>query len=159
MAKMEEPMDATLDTRIEIIPLSKHIGAEVREVDLRQPLDVATSKAIYKARLDHAVLVFRGLTIEQEDLLRITEIFGEIGGLARPPKFFPKGYSRLLPNIMMISNIRENGETIGAPPDGKMNFHHDMLHAEIPHNGNAALFDRSTDLWWRDAVCERYCGL
>jgi taurine dioxygenase len=36
---------------------------------------------------------------------------------------------------MMISNIRENGETIGALPDGEMDFHHDMLHAEIPHNG------------------------
>ena len=36
---------------------------------------------------------------------------------------------------MMISNIRENGETIGALPDGEMNFHHDMIHAEVPHNG------------------------
>jgi taurine dioxygenase len=57
-----------------------------------------------------------------------------LGKLARPPEFFPKGYSRLLPNIMMISNIRENGQTIGALPDGEMMFHHDMLHAEIPHN-------------------------
>jgi taurine dioxygenase len=128
-------MDAALDTRLEIIPLSKHIGAEIRGVDLARPLDVATSKAVHKAWLDHAVLLFRGLQLKQEDLLRVTEIFGEIGGLARPPKFYPKGYSQLLPNIMMISNIRENGETIGALPDGEMNFHHDMLHAEIPHSG------------------------
>jgi taurine dioxygenase len=128
-------MDAALDTRLEIVPLSKHIGAEIRGIDLTRPLDVATSKAIHKAWLDHAVLLFRGLKLEQEDLLRVTEIFGEIGGLARPPKFYPKGYSQLLPNIMMISNIRENGETIGALPDGEMNFHHDMLHAEIPHAG------------------------
>src|SRR5215213_2637262 len=127
-------MDAALDTRLEIIPLSKHIGAEIRGVDLARPLDVATSKAVHKAWLDHAVLLFRGLQLEQEDLLRVTEIFGEVGGLARPPKFYPKGYSRLLPNIMMISNIRENGQTIGALPDGEMMFHHDMLHAEIPHN-------------------------
>jgi taurine dioxygenase len=128
-------MDAAVDTRIEIVPLSKHIGAEIRGVDLSQPLDVATSKAVHKAWLDHAVLLIRGLKLEQEDLLRVTEIFGEIGALGRPPKFFPKGYSRLLPNIMMISNIRENGETIGALPDGEMNFHHDMLHSEIPHAG------------------------
>jgi taurine dioxygenase len=128
-------MDAALDTRLEIIPLSKHIGAEIRGIDLTRPLDVPTSKAIHKAWLDHAVLLFRGLKLKQEDLLRVTEIFGEIGGLARPPKFYPKGYAQLLPNIMMISNIRENGETIGALPDGEMNFHHDMLHAEIPHSG------------------------
>ena len=36
---------------------------------------------------------------------------------------------------MMISNIRENGETIGALPDGEMHFHHDQIHAEVPHNG------------------------
>jgi taurine dioxygenase len=36
---------------------------------------------------------------------------------------------------MLISNIRENGEPIGALPDGEMMFHHDMIHAPIPHNG------------------------
>jgi taurine dioxygenase len=36
---------------------------------------------------------------------------------------------------MMISNIRENGETIGALPDGEMQFHHDQIHSEVPHNG------------------------
>ncbi|MEX0752367.1 MAG: TauD/TfdA family dioxygenase, partial [Xanthobacteraceae bacterium] len=37
--------------------------------------------------------------------------------------------------IMMISNIRENGEPIGALPDGEMMFHHDMIHAEVPSKG------------------------
>ena len=50
----------------------------------------------------------------------------------RPPKFFPKGYSKILPGIMLISNIRENGEPIGALPDGEMMFHHDMIHSEMP---------------------------
>ena len=55
--------------------------------------------------------------------------------LARPAEFRPPGYARLLDNIMLISNIRENGVPIGALPDGEMWFHHDMLHAEIPHKG------------------------
>jgi taurine dioxygenase len=38
----------------------------------------------------------------------------------------------MLPGIMLISNIRENGEPIGALPDGEMMFHHDMIHAEVP---------------------------
>ena len=42
------------------------------------------------------------------------------------------GYSSLLPGIMLISNIRENGEPIGTLPDGEIMFHHDMIHAEIP---------------------------
>jgi hypothetical protein len=52
--------------------------------------------------------------LSQEDLLRLTGYFGELGELSRPAKYFPKGYSRLLPGIMLISNIRENGEPIGA---------------------------------------------
>ena len=81
------------------------------------------------------MLLFRNQSFSQEDLVRVTGYFGDIAPLTRPAKFFPKGYSRLLPNIMMISNIRENGETIGALPDGEMHFHHDQIHAEVPHNG------------------------
>ena len=122
-------------TGFEVRPLTKHIGAEIHGIDLRQPVDEATRAAIYRAWLDHLVIVFPDQKLEQEDLLRVSSYFGEIGALRRPPKFFPPGFNRLLPNIMLISNIRENGEPIGALPEGEMMFHHDMIHAPIPHNG------------------------
>lgn len=118
--------------RLEVVPLTKHIGAEIRGIDLRQKPDAETVQAIYRAWLDHLVLIFPEQKLEQEDLIRATGFFGEISALSRPAKYFPKGYSRLLPGIMMISNIRENGEPIGALPDGEMMFHHDMIHAEVP---------------------------
>ena len=78
-------------------------------------------------------------------MIRVTGYFGELGeddyqtlmmklkfALSRPPNYFSKGYSSLLPGIMLISNIRENGEPIGTLPDGEIMFHHDMIHAEIP---------------------------
>src|SRR2546428_5667587 len=43
-----------------------------------------------------------------------------------------RGLDRILPGIMLISNIREKGEPIGALPDGEMMFHHDMIHSETP---------------------------
>jgi taurine dioxygenase len=122
-------------TKFEVVPLTKHIGAELRGIDLRTRPDDETIKAIYQAWLDHLVIVFPGQKLEQEDLVRVTSYFGEIGELHRPPKYFPKGYSKILPGIMMISNIRENGEPIGALPDGEMMFHHDMIHAEVPSKG------------------------
>jgi taurine dioxygenase len=128
-------MTVAVQTALDVVPLSLHIGAEIRGLDLRDTADVDTIRRLHRAWLDHSVLLFRGQKLEQEDLLRVTEYFGRVGALGRPPKFFPKGYSRLLPNIMMISNIRENGETIGGLPDGEMNFHHDMIHHEMPHNG------------------------
>jgi alpha-ketoglutarate-dependent taurine dioxygenase len=119
-------------TRFEVVPLTEHIGAEIRGLDLRERPDDETVRAIYQAWLDHLVIVFPGQNLSQEDLLRVTGYFGELGELSRPAKYFPKGYSRLLPGIMLISNIRENGEPIGALPDGEMMFHHDMIHAEVP---------------------------
>ncbi len=118
--------------RFEVAPLTKYIGAEIRGIDLRQKPDAETVQAIYQAWLDHLVLIFPEQKLEQEDLIGATGFFGEISALSRPAKYFPKGYSRLLPGIMMISNIRENGEPIGALPDGEMMFHHDMIHAEVP---------------------------
>jgi taurine dioxygenase len=128
-------MNVAIAARVNVVPLSKHIGAEIRGVDLRTKLDADTIKQIHQAWLDHSVLLFRNQSFSQEDLLRVTGYFGELAPLTRPAKFFPKGYARLLPNIMMISNIRENGETIGALPDGEMQFHHDQIHSEVPHNG------------------------
>ena len=119
-------------TRMDVVPLSRHIGAEVRGLDLRAKPDDDTVRAIYRAWLDRIVLVFPQQDLAQEDLVRVTGYFGEIGELSRPSKYFPKGYAQLLPGIMLISNIRQNGEPIGALPDGEMMFHHDMIHAEVP---------------------------
>ena len=120
---------------IEIVPLAKNIGAEIRGVDLREPIDPILAAQLNKAWLENLVLLFRNQKLEQQDLLNVTSSFGKIGKLARPKALRPVGYDRLLDNIMLISNIRENGEPIGALPDGEMMFHHDMLHAEIPHKG------------------------
>ncbi len=125
-------MTVATKSKLEIVPLSRYIGAELRGIDLRERPDDATLKAIYQAWLDHLVIVFPGQTLSQEDLVRVTGYFGEIGELHRPPKYRPPGFSRMLPGIMLISNIRENGEPIGALPDGEMMFHHDMIHAEVP---------------------------
>jgi taurine dioxygenase len=125
-------MTVMTKTRLEVVPMTRHIGAEIRGIDLREKPDEETIRAIYQAWLDHLVIVFPDQKLSQEDLVRATGFFGEIGEVSRPAKYRPKGYSSLLPGIMMISNIRENGEPIGSLPDGEMMFHHDMIHAEVP---------------------------
>ena len=125
-------MNVMTKTRFEVVPLTQHIGAEIRGIDLREKPDDETVRAIYQAWLDHLVIIFPGQKLSQEDLLRATSFFGENGGLSRPEKYHPAGFSKMLPGIMLISNIRENGEPIGALPDGEMMFHHDMIHAEVP---------------------------
>jgi taurine dioxygenase len=125
-------MSITTRTRLDVVPLSTHIGAEIRGLDLRDKPDDETVRAIYQAWLDHLVIVFPDQKLSQEDFIRATGFFGDIGELHRPPKYRPPGFAKMLPGIMLISNIRENGEPIGALPDGEMMFHHDMIHAEVP---------------------------
>ena len=128
-------MGTATKTRLDIVPLTKHIGAEIRGLDLREKPDDETVRAIYQAWLDHLVIVFPGQKLSQEDLIRATHYFGDLGTLDRPAKYHPPGFSRMLPGIMLISNIRENGEPIGALPDGEMMFHHDMIHKPVPSKG------------------------
>ena len=120
---------------ITVTPLTPNIGAEISGVDCRKPLDGAAIERIHRAWLDHVVIVFRGQELGQEDLLRFTGHFGTVGELSRPTEYRTSGHDSALPNIMLISNIRENGEPIGALPDGEMMYHHDMLHATNPHKG------------------------
>lgn len=119
----------------EIEPLTPNIGGRITGIDLRKDLDAEQVAHLRRAWLEHIILVFPGQELSQEDLLRVTGYFGTLGKLSRPAEFRPTGYARLLPDIMLISNIRENGQTIGALPDGEMMFHHDMIHSEKPHNG------------------------
>ena len=130
---MVSTREALVPTTLEFVPLTKYIGCEAKGIDLREPVEPAAASAIYRAWLDHAVLLFRGQDLTQEDLVRVTGIFGEFAPLGRPAHTLPKGFTKILPNIMLISNIRENGETIGALPDGEMMFHHDTIHRDDPH--------------------------
>ncbi len=120
---------------ITAVPLTEHIGAEVRGVDLTQPLDEATRAEIYRLWLKHLILLFRGQELSQEQLIQATLVFGEQAKSNRKADLLPSGWAKLLPGIMLISNIRENGVPIGNLPDGEMWFHHDMLHVAVPHKG------------------------
>jgi alpha-ketoglutarate-dependent taurine dioxygenase len=40
-------------TRFDVVPLGKHIGAEIRSLDLREKPDEEIIRAIYRAWLDH----------------------------------------------------------------------------------------------------------
>src|SRR3979409_533645 len=98
-------MIAMTKARLDVVPLSKHIGAEIRGLDLHDKPHDETINAVYQAWLDHLVIVFPDQKLEQEDLVRVTGYFGEMGMPRRPPRFFPKGYSRLPAGVILTSAI------------------------------------------------------
>lgn len=113
--------------------LSKHTGAVIRNVDLCQPLPPDQIAEIYRIFLDHTMVLFRDQHFEQQDLVRATRLFGDCGEYDRPKQFHTAGQKRVLPEIMLITNVREDGKPIGALPDGEIWFHHDTIHREVPH--------------------------
>ncbi len=86
-------MDVMTRKRLDVVPLTQHIGAEIRGIDLRDKPDEETIRAINRAWLDHLVLIFPDQHLAQEDLVRVTGYFGQQAEHSRPPKYFPKGYS------------------------------------------------------------------
>jgi len=61
-----------------IAPLSEHTGAEVKGVDLTQPIDPETRAALNRAFVTHHVLVVRDQKYQPEDFLHAVQVFGEL---------------------------------------------------------------------------------
>ena len=131
-------MAAVLE-KIKVTPLPAACGAEITGVDLTQELSAPTVAAIRQAWHDHIVLVFRGQEITEEQQLRFASYFGSLG--RRKEAMFREelqsrnqGTKQVNPNILLVSNIKEKGEPIGAFGEGEMWFHIDSGYAEKPYN-------------------------
>jgi taurine dioxygenase len=117
---------------IEVVPLHPSLGAEIRGVDLRQPQDEATVRAIRDAFDQNVVVVFRGQDISEAEQLRSAEYFGKVAYRRRPLNGVGPGGDYDTP-FMMVTNIIRDGKAIGAFGDGEMWFHHDTSYYSEPH--------------------------
>lgn len=117
---------------IDIEPLSPVLGASARGIDLRETLDERTADAMREAFAKYSVLCFPDQKISPEDQLRFANIFGRGDGAFRNRSTgdLRRSASR---GVMLVSNIRKNGEPIGSLPDGEMQFHSDGAHRQHPY--------------------------
>ena len=72
------------------------------------------------------VILLRDQHLTEDDQVRFGERFGP------PAVTHTRRFTTTNPALMLISNIRENGQLIGALPDGEMHFHSDQCHQERP---------------------------
>ena len=70
--------DTTTATRLEITPLSGTIGAELRGVDLKHPLDADAVRDIRRALVDFKVIFFPGQHLSAEEHKAFALQFGQI---------------------------------------------------------------------------------
>ncbi|MED6310980.1 MAG: TauD/TfdA family dioxygenase, partial [Pseudomonadota bacterium] len=65
-------------TGLEVIPLTKDVGAEVLGVDLSTKLDKSSFEIIRRAWLEHGVLVIRNQSIDPDAFVAFSSRFGEL---------------------------------------------------------------------------------
>lgn len=93
-------------------PLHKHFAAEVRNFDMRQPIDPATAQMFERAIDRYAILIFPAQLVDDAQQLAFTANFGppDIGR-----KKVVKSADRRVPEAMIdLSNLDENGYVIDA---------------------------------------------
>jgi taurine dioxygenase len=119
--------------KITVTKLADALGAQISGVDLTKPLHEEIVDQLKAAWSEHLVLRFRGQKLTDPELLTLTRHFGEID----PPGPNPQGkpYLPEFPEINVISNIKQNGESIGGLGDGEAVWHTDMTYIESPPKG------------------------
>ncbi len=115
---------------ITVTPLDAPLGAEISGVDVRN-ITSADAKAIFDAYIKHHVVLLRGPVVDDAELVEVGKCFGEI----EKARF--KSPLTTRDDIMVISNIREDGKLLGSLPDGEMAFHFDRVHQKKPCRGAA----------------------
>ena len=67
----------TTSSAITVKPRHPSLGAEIRNVDLRRPIDAPTLQAIKDAWTQHLVIVFPDQPLSDEEHVAFTRLLGE----------------------------------------------------------------------------------
>lgn len=116
----------TIETR----PL-KNIGVEVLGVDMAAQQDPATVDRLKKIWAEHGIVLFRGQTLDEPGLVAFSACFGDLEIHVRQEYL-----SRDHPEILMISNIKKDGEAVGILSDREVGWHHDQIYQAKPALGS-----------------------
>jgi taurine dioxygenase len=109
-------------------PTGAALGIEATNVDLRQPLGEADREALRQALLHHGVVFLRNQHLDERQFVDAARVFGEIESYGSTmKKFLLHGK----PEIIVLSNIVENGEPIGVVDAGSY-WHTDRSYVPKP---------------------------
>jgi len=138
---------------IEIVPTGMALGAEVRNVDLKR-LDDASFAALLRAFHDHSVLLFRGQTLSDQDLIAFSRRFGELDHA--PVQETGRRFVEGLPEIYIVSNVKLNGEPIGSLGAGEAVWHTDMSYLDAPPIASALYALEIPSIGGNTSFCSMY---
>ncbi|MEQ8504550.1 MAG: TauD/TfdA family dioxygenase [Rhodospirillales bacterium] len=117
---------STADTSIAITRLTGAIGAELSGIELTGPDYDNIYPAIYEALLNNAVVVLRRQDLSPEQLVAFSRKFGKLES-----HVLSQFNMQEHPEVLLISNVKENGKPIGAINAGQY-WHSDLSYTKTP---------------------------
>ncbi len=112
----------------DVVKLGSALGAEIRGVDLSQPIDRETVRFVEDAWHANLAVVFRGQKLEPMQQVAFGGALGELAPVNRANLVRETEH----PAIMYISNRKENGKFVDQLPEGEMQFHIDQCYTPLP---------------------------
>jgi alpha-ketoglutarate-dependent taurine dioxygenase len=112
------------EAKLDLEPVDATFGAIVRNIELRA-LDDDTWQALHEAWLEHALLIFPGQFLTQDEQNEFARRFGELEFSAKP-----------------ITNVTKDGTVLSDPADdriksmrGNEGWHHDSTYMPVQAKG------------------------
>jgi taurine dioxygenase len=126
---------------LEVRSTGRAVGAEIRGVDLSQPIPADVADALRAAWLDRLVLLFRGQYLDAAHYLAAARIFGDPveGGARRYMKAAGMTLDNQFPELNILSNLDESGQPVrdnGGLGSLEVVWHSDNSYVEAPPAGS-----------------------
>jgi taurine dioxygenase len=109
-----------------IVASGQIIGAEVHGLDLSRDMDDATFTELERQFYDRSVLCLRNQSLSPKDLLAFAQRLGDVEDNVLSHYSHPE-----YPNVLIISNIKENGRDVGYADAGRV-WHSDGSYRQRP---------------------------
>ena len=105
-------------------------GIEVIGIDLSQTQDPDAVEQMHQLWADNGLLLFRNQRLEEHDVVSFSRLFGELEIHVREEYLSPDH-----PELLIVSNVKENGKPIGILSDHEVGWHHDQIYLPRPAVG------------------------
>lgn len=102
------------------------LGAEVSGIDCRE-IAPADARTLRDAFARYHVLVVHGNVMSDDEIVNFGACFGNLERAKFPSPVTTRA------EVMVISNVRLNGELVGKLPDGEVEWHFDRMHQMTPN--------------------------
>ena len=114
-----------------IRPLSSSFSAEILGIDLSKDISAMDQMVIRELWAKHQLLLFRGQSLGEEDLVRTSRYIGDLEIHIRREYLSEEN-----PEILLVSNIKKDGRSVGILSDTEVGWHYDQIYLPRPAVGS-----------------------